>query len=527
MNDNQLEGVIPDEISELKQLTDLRMQRNKLSGPIPDAISELEPLSYLDLSGNKLNGTIPKSLARLLKLSSLDLSDNLLTGRIPGPVIEGMRNMQINLNLSHNVLEGTIPEEIGMLSMVQGIDLSNNNLSGSIPQTVRSCRNLITLDLSGNRVSGRIPGEVFPQLSQLVRLNLSRNQLDGALPEELASLRYLSMVDLSRNKLGGIIPESFAGISSLKYLNLSFNMLQGPVPQDGIFRDMDSADLQGNRALCGRNYLKQCKEKSFHSFSKKAQILLLALGCVLVLIVLLSSLYVIRLKIKKSNERVGESEHDYPPAITLKRFDTKDIAIATNSFSQDNIIGSSTLSTVYKGVLEGGEHIAVKNLNLHQFADKCFYGEVDTLGQIRHKNVVKVLGYAWESGKLKALILEFMENGNLEEIIHGSNADHHSWSLIERIDALVSIANGLVYLHTGYDFPIVHCDLKPSNVLLDGKMEAHVSDFGTARILGIHLDDGANISSTSAFEGTIGYLAPGKLNKMSSTFFTSSTIFLC
>ncbi|KAL0328957.1 UNVERIFIED_CONTAM: LRR receptor-like serine/threonine-protein kinase FLS2 [Sesamum calycinum] len=475
LNDNELDGVIPEELSELKQLSELRLQHNNLAGPIPDAISELESLSYLDLSGNKLNGTLPKSLQRLLRLTTLDLSHNYFTGYIPGPVIGAMKNMQIYLNVSHNSLDGTIPEEIGMLEMVQGIDMSNNNISGSVPLYLRGCRNLVSLDLSGNRISGQVPGEIFPRLSQL----------------------------------------SFANISSLKYLNLSFNLLEGHVPEAGVFKNMTSTSLQGNPALCGTNYLKHCKKKSnqrsFHHLSNKALAILLALGCVLLLMILLSAFYAIRQTIKKRNSRVGNPKVEYPSAITLKRFDAKDIATATNSFSQDNIIGSSTLSTVYKGTLEDGKKIAVKNLNLHQFAaesDKFFYREVNTLGQLRHKNLVKVLGYAWESGSLKALVLEFMENGNLEKIIHDPHTDHPSWSLAERIDALISIANALVYLHSGYDFPIVHCDLKPSNVLLDGKLEAHVSDFGTARILGIHLDDGASISSSSAFEGTIGYLAP-------------------
>ncbi|KAJ0699777.1 putative protein kinase RLK-Pelle-LRR-XII-1 family [Helianthus annuus] len=93
------------------------------------------------------------------------------------------------------------------------------------------------------------------------------------------------------------------------------------------------------------------------------------------------------------------------------------------------------------------------------------------------------------SGNLRALVLEYMENGNLDKVIHDSRIDRSRWDLSERVDVLVSVSRGLVYLHSEYDFPIVHCDLKPSNILLDEKWNVHVSDFGTARILGVHHQD--------------------------------------
>ncbi|KAL5549161.1 hypothetical protein UlMin_004392 [Ulmus minor] len=201
----------------------------------------------------------------------------------------------------------------------------------------------------------------------------------------------------------------------------------------------------------------------------------------------------------------------------LPKVSYKKLLEATSGFSFENLIGSGSFGSVYKGILDGEEKIvAVKVLKLQKKgATKSFMSECEALRNIRHQNLVRIVtscsSIDYKGNEFKALVFEFMENGSLEKWVHKENMDDSqstSLSLLQRLNIVIDVASALQYLHYQCEQPIIHCDLKPSNVLLDKDMIAHVSDFGLAKLLSTSKVSTGKQSSTSIIKGTIGYTAP-------------------
>ncbi|XP_004300977.1 PREDICTED: probable LRR receptor-like serine/threonine-protein kinase At3g47570-like [Fragaria vesca subsp. vesca] len=191
---------------------------------------------------------------------------------------------------------------------------------------------------------------------------------------------------------------------------------------------------------------------------------------------------------------------------------------ATDGFSSGNLIGEGSFGLVFKGVLNEGERtVAVKVLNLVRHgALKSFLAECEALRNIRHRSLLKVLsvcsGIDSHGDDFKALIYKFMINGSLDKWLHPSQTvaetmdRPRSLSFSERLNIAIDVSMAVDYLHHHCETPIVHCDLKPSNVLLDDDMVGHVGDFGLVRVLP---KASANQSSSVGVKGTIGYTPPG------------------
>ncbi|KAI3464360.1 hypothetical protein Pfo_021023 [Paulownia fortunei] len=512
---NQIHGNIPSGIEYLLNLTHLNLRNNYLSGPIPSSIGKLFMLQELYLEANRFTNEIPPSLGNLTLLNRLYLGYNNISGSLP-PSLSNYRNL-LSFDLSHNNLNGAIPRDILSLSSVSiSFNLAYNRFTGPIPSEVGLLRNLEDLDLSNNRLSGFIPS-TLSSCVRLQRLHLEANSFEGEIPEGLSALRGLQDMDLSSNHLSGPIPSFLAELNLLN-LNLSFNRLQGEIPSVGVFQNESAFSVDGNNGICGgigMLNLPPCPSSNPKK-RKIPKVLIIIVPTVVmgvIFLIIMLFLYVFVPRRKTS----GISRTSMPSFKgQFMRLSYADLLKATGGFLEANLIGAGRFGSVYKGILDDGKTmVAVKVLNLHtKGASKSFMAECNALRGIRHRNLVKILSICpstdFQGQDFKALIYEFKSNGSLEQWLH-QNAEERirSLTMIERLNIAIDIASALEYLHFGTDSTIIHGDVKPSNILLDDDMTAHVGDFGLAIVISnLSKDCPAHESNSIAIKGTIGYIAP-------------------
>ncbi|XP_056159316.1 putative receptor-like protein kinase At3g47110 isoform X6 [Syzygium oleosum] len=523
LSNNLIQGTIPSYLGNLFNLSTLSLSYNLLTDRIPDSIGAVHSLQELFLAGNMFTGEIPSSIGNMTSLNTLDLYSNNFQGYLPQSL--GNCKQLTMLDLSYNNLIGSVPIEImGLSSLSISFSLAYNNLSGSIPLQVGSLINLAELDLSYNRLTGSIPASISGCL-RLERLFLEANSFHGQIPQALRPLRGLEELDLSNNNFSGPIPSFLAELSMLKYLNMSFNELEGQVPEGGVFHNASAVSVFGNGELCGGApglKLPLCKSPSSNKSSSTKAIVIyvvaVSLSCIALLFL---SIFCYRKKKQTRTDALTSLSFEHQ----FLRISYEELLRATDRFSETNLIGKGRYGTVYKGILDSGAMMAVKVLNLMQRgASKSFVSECQTLGTIRHRNLVKILSVCssvdFHGNDFKALIYEFMANESLEEWLHPGTIgrdDEHGESrnlrLVQRLNIAIDIATAIEYLHKGCHPAIVHGDLKPSNVLLDNDMVARVGDFGLAKIISTVSTEATGVqdqgsSTSTAVRGSIGYVPP-------------------
>ncbi|PNT63451.1 hypothetical protein BRADI_4g16116v3 [Brachypodium distachyon] len=540
MGANKLEGVLPDSLSNLStSLMHLSLSGNEISGIIPRDIGNLVNLQNLDLSNNSFTSTLPSSLSRLNNLVELYVTENKMSGSIDPWTVGNLTNLN-NLGLSKNAFSGRLPSTILKLAKLLALDLSgnsftgpipkglfnisalsvnldlsHNNMEGSIPQEIGNMKNLVVINAESNKLTGAIP-DTLGECQLLQNLFLQNNILTSTIPSSMSQLKGLESLDLSGNNLSGQIPKFLANITMLNYLNLSFNSFIGEVPNVGIFANATAFSIRGNDKICGGIpdlHLPPCSSQLENKRQKSLVIPIVTLAASIV-ILLLICLFLSWRKSTSTKIPATTSLQGHPLTSYAQ------LLRATNGFSTTNLLGSGAFGTVFKRNIEsqaGGStcHVAVKVLKLQTpGAFKSFIAECEALRNLRHRNLVKIITACSSidnrGNDFKAIVFEFMPNGSLEDWLHPDTNDETAkcLNLLERVTILLDVAYALDYLHCHGHAPVLHCDLKPSNVLLDTEMVAHLGDFGLAKIL-VETNSILQQSTRSmGFRGTIGYAPP-------------------
>ncbi|GLJ20852.1 hypothetical protein SUGI_0380200 [Cryptomeria japonica] len=496
LNSNEIRGSIPDEIGNLTNLTLLDLNASQLNGTIPSALSRLPNLERLYLHTNNLQGRIPESFCHSKKLGLLSLSENMLSGQIPESL--GKLPQLRDLILHHNQLSGKIPASLGRCQTLETVDLANNKLSGNLPPEVAGLQNLqFYFNISKNLLQGGIPS-TLASCKELEYLNLSLNAFEGPIPPLLADLQNLQYMDLSCNNLSGMIPVAFKKMKMLQHLNLSSNMLAGEVPKGGAFATLDASEVMGNLGLCGGWInLPPCSHSKHNqpSVSKKV-IIPIVVGIVILIISLLLEAFSYRYRSLST-----PSLKVWPP-----KFSYEELVDATGGFNDENLLGISNFGSVYKGILKNCRNIAVKVFKLQdEHAHQNFSRECNALKRVRYRNVIKIISTCTNLD-FKALILPFVSNGNLERWLYPPEGSGCRLNLSDRIRIAMEIVEGMAYLHHYCFVQVIHCDLKPNNVLFGDDMTASIADFGLSNLI---FSNSVNfLTSTNALRGSIGCIAP-------------------
>ncbi|KAG2684921.1 hypothetical protein I3760_10G098500 [Carya illinoinensis] len=483
---NPLNGVLSNSIGNLSiSLEQLDLISCNIKGNTPTDIGNLSRLTYMSLGDNDLAGPIPTTIGRLSmlerRLETLHLAGNKLSGQIPES-ISNMTSLRV-LSLAFNQLTSRIPSSLWRQIDLLAVGLSSNFLRGSLSLDIGNMKVLIVLNLSRNQLSGHIP-ETIGGLISLVYLSLAVNQLEGSIPISFGGLLSLELLDLVGNNLSGEIPKSLEVLQYLKYLNVSYNKLRGEIPTQGPFVNFSAESFMSNDALCGviRLNVPPCKEAPLRPRKAMGVCILKYVLPTLGLMILVVSIVLIQY------------------LSTWRRISHQQLLQAAKGFSANNLLGEGSFGSVYKRTLLDGTCVAIKVLNLElECAFKSFDIECEILRHVRHRNLVKIISVC-SNIDFKALVLEYMSKGNLEMRLYSNT---HCLNMLQRLNIMIDVAAALEYLHVGYSKPIVLCDLKPSNVLLDEDMVGHVADFGIAKLL----SDGISLTQTITM-ATIGYMAP-------------------
>lgn len=293
------------------------------------------------------------------------------------------------------------------------LSVGENRLSGEVPSCVTQMKKLQKLDLQDNQITGEIQRRL-DLLTDLAELNLSSNRFTGEIPPQLGNLPVLTHLDLSSNLLTGEIPIALTRLKLNKF-NISNNRLSGGVPL-GFDHSIFDSGLLGNPNLCGprSNPISLCgkiKPETLYPIFILTLFPILILGSIIWFI-----------KTKSEYESIPKHKNPWK-VTTFQRVESCEDDIIPR-LKDENLIGSGGSGQVYRVKLRAGETVAVKRLWRKKMGwnlETAFKSETETLGRIRHVNIVKLLLCCVDEECNRFLVYEYMERGSLGDVLHGES----------------------------------------------------------------------------------------------------------
>ncbi|KAL8142454.1 hypothetical protein V2J09_015486 [Rumex salicifolius] len=410
------------------------------------------------------------------------------------------------------------------------LQLPSVSLAGTLPSSLRLCRSLQNLVLSGNQLSGQIPSQICSWLPYLVTLDLSSNDFSGPIPLEIADCKFLNTLILSGNRLSGSIPYELGRLDRLKHLSLADNDLSGSIPAN-LLR-FDAGSFSGNDRLCGAPLGSKCGGL----IGRNLTIVIVA-GVVGAAASIFLGFMVWWWFFaggdrhdEKNNEDADEEKDTNRVGWVGKLLANKlvqvvlfqkpimkirllDLLEATDNFNDSKVIVSTKTGVSYVSVLSDGSALAVKRLSGCRLTEKPFRSELNRLGQLRHPNIVPLLGFCLIEDE-KLLVYKHMANGTLYSRLHSNKNLNGAVSSVKdaglmwpiRLRIAVSAARGLAWLHHGCHPPHMHQSISSGILLLDDDFNVRIADVGLVRLISMGKSNGS--SFVNGGFGEFGYVAP-------------------
>uniref|UniRef100_M4FE46 Protein kinase domain-containing protein n=1 Tax=Brassica campestris TaxID=3711 RepID=M4FE46_BRACM len=489
-------------------VTQIKVSGRGLSGSLGYQLANLKSLTYLDVSKNNLNGNLPYQLPE--NLVYLDGSENDFNGNMPYSVSQ--MNDLTYLNFGGNNLNGELSDMFQKLSKLETIDLSSNQLTGKLPQSFANLKGLKTLHLQDNQFKGSI--NALRDLPQIDDVNVANNQFTGWIPNELKSIGNLDTggnrwssgrapspppgtrrVDrnsggdgvsnkalttgliVAASTIGGLIFTAgvialFARRKNSHHSSHFFDEEKGGgtnrskplfTPQPSQMLQFDSTDdLKGQKTV-DSNTLTETKPSSVNRTSS----------------VSFKNTPIFHLI--PSSQVVATPDRFFKPD-DVKVFTLTDLQNSASCFSPNRLIGEGTLGRVYKAKYEDGRKYAVKEIDsslLGKGNQEEFSHIVSNISSIHHPNVAELVGYCSEQGR-NMLVYEYFTSGSLNRFLHQTDDFSRPLTWNTRIRIALGTAQAIEYLHEVCSPPLVHKNIKSSNILLDSELNPHLSDYGLA-----------------------------------------------